>query len=131
MRAAIVVALVIGPLDLCPAPLMHPAAAEAAPEFVEAVEFPYYLYPRAQWERELVWIKTLGVRTVEFSIPWNWHQLGPGDFDLTGRTSPRRDLAALIRLLRKLDLGAWVRPLPPVAGWLNGGFPPGPRDPAA
>ena len=130
MRAAIVVALVIGPLDLCPAPLMHPAAAEAAPEFVEAVEFPYYLYPRAQWERELVWMKTLGVRTVEFSIPWNWHQLGPGDFDLTGRTSPRRDLAALIRLLRKLDLRAWVRPLPPVAGWLNGGFPPGPRDPA-
>jgi hypothetical protein len=120
----------MNPLGLCPAPLMHPAGAEPPPEFVQAVEFPYYLYPRAQWERELVWMKTLGVRTVEFSIPWNWHQLAPGDFDLTGRTSPRRDLAGLIHLLRKLDLRAWVRPLPPVAGWLNSGFPSGPRDPA-
>jgi hypothetical protein len=95
------------------------------------VEFPYYLYPRAQWERELVWMKTLGIGTIEFSIPWNWHQLAPGDFDFTGRTSPRRDLAAFIRLLRKLDLRAWVRPLPPVAGWLNSGWPAGPRDPSA
>jgi hypothetical protein len=132
MRAAVLVLLVaVAQRGLCPAPVMRPAATEPAPEFVEAVEFPYYLYPRAQWERELVWMKSLGVRTVEFSIPWNWHQLAPGDLDLTGRTSPRRDLAALIRLLRKLDLRAWVRPLPPVAGWLNGGWPAGPRDPAA
>jgi hypothetical protein len=40
-------------------------------EFVQAVEFPYYLYPRPLWERELVWLKTIGIRTVEFSIPWN------------------------------------------------------------
>ena len=26
-------------------------------------------------------------------------------------------------MLRKLGLRAWVRPLPPVAGWLNGGLP--------
>ena len=39
-----------------------PAAAPALPappppEFVQAVEFPYYLYPRTLWERELVWLK--------------------------------------------------------------------------
>src|SRR6185369_17211144 len=68
-------------------------------------------------ERELVWLKTIGVRTVEFSIPSNWHQLPAGEFDFTGRTSPRRDLAGLIRLLRKLELHAWVRPLPPVPAW--------------
>lgn len=132
MRGAVLACLLLAAQrGLCPAPVTRPAAAEPAPEFVEAVEFPYYLYPRAQWERELVWMKTLGIRMVEFSIPWNWHQLGPGDFDFTGRTSPRRDLAALIRLLRKLDLRAWVRPLPPVPGWLNSGWPPGPRDTAA
>jgi hypothetical protein len=38
-------------------------------EYVQAVEFPYYLYPRTLWERELVWLKTIGVSTVEFSIP--------------------------------------------------------------
>jgi len=100
-----------------------PAAPAPKSEYVQAVEFPYYLYPRALWERELVWIKTIGVRTVEFSIPWNWHQVEPGEFDFTGRTSPRRDLMAFIRLLRRLDLRAWVRPLPPVPQWSNNGSP--------
>jgi hypothetical protein len=92
---------------------------------VQAVEFPYYLYPRTLWERELVWLKNVGVRTVAFSIPWNWHQLAPDDYDFTGRTSPRRDLVAFVRLLRRLNLRAWVRPLPPVAGWLDQGTPAG------
>jgi hypothetical protein len=104
------------------------AAAPPGPEYVQAVEFPYYLYPRALWERELVWLKTIGVDTVEFSIPWNWHQIEPEDFDFTGRTSPRRDLAGFIKILRKLGLRGWVKPMPPVAGWLNNGFPAGTAD---
>jgi hypothetical protein len=110
--------------------LLAAAAPAAAPEqeYVQAVEFPYYLYPRALWERELVWMKTIGVRTVAFSIPWNWHQLAASDFDFTGRTSPRRDLVSFIRILRKLELRGWVRPLPPVAGWANNGWPAGAPD---
>ena len=108
---------------LLPAPPPRPRRPPAPHEYVQAVEFPYYLYPRALWERELVWLKTIGVRTVEFSIPWNWHQMAPGDYDFTGRTSPRRDLVAFIQLLRRLDLRAWVRPLPPVAGWRDQGTP--------
>ena len=111
------------------APLLEPAEPPA--ESVLAVEFPYYLYPRAQWERELVWLKTIGVRTVEFSIPWNWHQLEPGEFDLTGRTSPRRDLAGFVKILRRLELRGWVRPLPPVTGWVNDGWPDGETDGSA
>jgi len=103
-----------------------PAPGPPAPAaFVQAVEFPYYLYPANLWERELVWLKNVGVRTVEFSVPWNWHQLRPGEFDLTGRTSPRRDLAGFLKLLRKLGLRAWVRPFPPVPGWIDGGWPMG------
>jgi hypothetical protein len=105
--------------------LPAPVATAPPQEYVQAVEFPYYLYPRALWERELVWLKTIGVSTVEFSIPWNWHQIEAGDFDFTGRTSPRRDLVSFIRLLRRLDLHAWVRPLPPIPGWLNNGAPSG------
>ncbi len=100
-----------------------PADNPPQPEFVQAVEFPYYLYPRPLWDRELVWLKNIGVRTVEFSIPWNWHQLAPGDFDFTGRTSGRRDLQGLVKLLHRLGLRAWVRPLPPVADWPNAGMP--------
>jgi hypothetical protein len=87
-------------------------AAALPAQYVQAVEFPYYLYPRTLWERELVWLKTIGVSTVEFSIPPNWHQIEAGEFDFTGRTSPRRDLVGFVRLLRRLDLHAWVRPLP-------------------
>jgi hypothetical protein len=98
------------------------AASAAAPapaprEYVQAVEFPYYLYPRQLWERELVWLKAIGVRTIEFSIPWNWHQVQPGRYDLTGATTPRRDLAGLVKILRRLELRAWVRPLPPAPEW--------------
>jgi len=88
-------------------------------DYLQAVEFPYYLYPRTLWERELVWLKNIGIQTVEFSIPPNYHQLQPGEFDLTGRTSPRRDLVGFVRLLRKLGLRAWVRPLPPIPGLVN------------
>jgi hypothetical protein len=105
-----------------------PAPEPAAPpEFVQAVEFPYYLYPRALWERELVWLKTVGIRTVEFSIPWNWHQMDGGAYDFTGATSPRRDLLGFIRLLRRLEMRAWIRPLPPVKGWVDNGYPHGYR----
>jgi hypothetical protein len=100
------------------------------PAYVQAVEFPYYLCPRANWERELVWLKNIGVRTVEFSIPWNWQQVEGGGFDFTGRTSPRRDLAGFVRVLRRLGLQAWIRPLPPVAGWPNEGRPADARAPA-
>jgi hypothetical protein len=101
------------------------AAPESPPqrEYVQAVEFPYYLYPRQFWERELVWLQTIGIRTVEFSVPWNWHEPEQGKFDFTGATSPRRDLAGLIRVLRRLGLRAWVRPVTPVKGWSGGGVP--------
>ena len=111
---------------LCAAAWPSPEPETPAPrEFVQAVEFPYYLYPRPLWERELVWLKTIGIRTVAFSIPWNWHQLEGGACDFTGSTSPRRDLVGFIRLLRRLEIRAWIRPLPPVKGWLNNGFPAG------
>ena len=112
-------------LALTAAGAMPPADPPAPAPFVQAVEFPYYLYPANLWERELVWLKNIGVRTVEFSIPWNWHQLRPGEFDFTGRTSPRRDLAGFLKLLRRSGLRAWVRPYGPVPGWLNGGLPAG------
>ncbi|MBI2680497.1 MAG: beta-galactosidase [Candidatus Solibacter usitatus] len=101
------------------------AVAAEAPAFVEAAEFPYYQFPQPLWERELVWLKNLGIDTVVFSIPWNWHRMEGGELDLTGRTSPRRDLIGFVRLLKRVGLHAWIRPLGPVKGWVNDGFPPG------
>jgi len=105
--------------------LFAAAAPTAEPQhgYVQAVEFSYYAYPRALWERELVWLKNIGVQTVEFSIPWNYHQVQQGEFDFTGRTSPRRDLITFIRLLRRLEMRAWVRPLQTIPGLINDGLP--------
>jgi len=104
--------------------LLALAGAANAAEYVQAVEFPYYLYPHALWERELVWLKNIGVETIEFSVPWNFHQTVTGETDLTGSTNSRRDLVGFVRLLRRLGLRGWVRPAQPVAGLLNGGSHP-------
>ncbi len=122
MRAA---ALLLLSVLSIPAPAYAPAARG---EFVQAVEFPYYLYPRALWERELVWLKDIGIRTVEFSIPRTWHQTEPGHYDFTGETSPRRDLLGLIRILRRLELQAWVVPS---SARGQADWPAAPADPAA
>ena len=98
-------------------------ASESPRGFVQAVEFPYYAFPPQLWERELVWLKNLGIDTVAFSIPWNWHQKSDGTVDLAGRTSPRRDLVGFVRLVKRAGLRAWIRPAPPVHGWLNSGYP--------
>jgi hypothetical protein len=105
------------------APVIAPAGNPPTPQCALAVEFPYYLCPRAHWERELVWLKNLGVRTVEFTVPWNWHEVAANEYDFTGRTSPRRDLAGLLKLLRRLGLEAWVRPLGAAPDWPRGGVP--------
>jgi hypothetical protein len=107
------------------------AASAAEPrEFVQAVEFPYYKCPRQAWEPELVALKNMGVRSVEFAIPWNWHLAPSGEFDFNGATNPRRDLAGLIKLLRRLGLRAWVRPWPPVEDWPGLGAPAAADEPA-
>jgi hypothetical protein len=115
MRVLLLVLLLAG---AAPAP-------ELRPEFVQAVEFPYYAYPPQLWERELVWLKNLGIDTVAFSVPWNWHQIDGENLDLTGHTSPRRDLIGFVRLLKRAGLRAWIRPAPPVKGWFNAGYPAG------
>ena len=63
--------------------------AAACPAWVESVEFPWNAYPRQLWERELVWLKNIGITHV--SLP------------------PARDPAQLddvIGILRRLDLEA-------------------------
>ena len=86
----------------------RPAADAVPAPFVQAVQFQYDLCPPNLWERELVQLKNIGIETVQFSVSTKWHQVAPGDFDFTGRTNPRRDLAGFIRLLRRVGLQAWV-----------------------
>ena len=74
------------------------AAGYAFPaEFVQAVEFPYYHHPRVLWERELVWLMNIGIRTVAFS---GSQTVAPSD--------PRSDLPAFLQILRRLGMRGWI-----------------------
>ena len=77
------------------------ATSSASAEFVQAVEFPYYHHPHVLWERELVWLKNIGIRTVAFSVGQN-----------PPKTDPRSDLAGFLKILRRLGLRAWIYDVP-------------------
>ena len=65
------------------------ALAAVAPAWVESVEFPWNSYPKPLWERELVWLKNIGITHV--SLP------------------PARNVAELndlLRIIRRLEIEA-------------------------
>lgn len=74
--------------------MIRPAAllllcAAVCPAWVESVEFPWNTFPRALWERELSWVKNIGITHV--SLP------------------PAEDpaqLADVIRIIRRLNMEA-------------------------
>lgn len=83
--------------------LLVAGAAHAAgrnPDLLVAVEFPYSSVPRQLWERELVWLKNIGVRTVACSI------VSP---EPDGGRNPRLDFPGFLRILRRLDMKLWIR----------------------
>ncbi len=106
----------------------RPAANTPPPEYVQAVEFPYYLYPRALWERELVVAQDHRHPHRGVLHPLELAPAAQGGFDFTGRTSPRRDLLGLIKICcAASDCTPGFVPCPPAADWPNAGAPSGRR----
>jgi len=96
---------------------------EGAPFFIYGSAFPYYGIPADLWERSLEEYRSLGINTIDLRIPWNWHEVAPGDFDFAGRTNPRRDLRRLLRLIAEKELKLLVRPAATIGHWKNRGEP--------
>ncbi len=57
--------------------------------WVESVEFPWNAYPKQLWERELVWLKNIGIRHVSLPPAQNVDEL-----------------AGVIQIIRRLDMEA-------------------------
>ena len=94
------------------------------PFFVYGAAFFYERIPREQWEASLEQYRALGINTIDLYLIWNWHELRDGDFDFTGRTDPRRDLAGLLRLIDRDGFKVILRPGPVIRNeWRNGGYP--------
>jgi hypothetical protein len=87
--------------------LLLGSALQAAP-VLNAVEFPFAQFPRQYWERELVWMKNAGIRTVALDL---------------SSPSEEADAMQILRTARKLELTAWVR-IAPAAASLNAQLEP-------
>ncbi len=97
---------------------------DGKPFFFLGGAFFYERIPRSEWRRAMLQMRDIGANTLDLYIPWNWHELADGDFDFTGRTSPRRDLGEVLRLGKELGFHFVVRPGPVIRNeWRNGGYP--------
>ncbi len=72
------------------------------------------------WRDRLEKLKNMGCNTVEFYIPWNFHEEKQGRFDWSGR----RDVVRFMELAQELGLYMIVRTSPYTCGeWEFGGLP--------
>ena len=73
---------------------MCPLLAAQAP-FVQAVEFPYRTFPPQLWERELVWMKNIGIDKITVPLTRGWSE---------------PETAPLIKICRRLGMKLYLRP---------------------
>ncbi|MDQ3036274.1 MAG: beta-galactosidase [Myxococcota bacterium] len=71
----------------------------------------YWRLERESWRAALTEVRALGLPIVETYVPWQTHELAPGDYDF-GQRDPRKDIGAFLDLAAELGLYAFVRPGP-------------------
>lgn len=87
-------------------------------------EFHYWRNTAENWPAILASIRDMGLKVVSTYVPWNFHELSPGRYDFTGRTSAQRDLTGFLDLAAKEGFHLIVRPGPYIyAEWPFGGVP--------
>ena len=82
---------------------------ELVPLLAGSVHY-WRLDPR-NWRACLTAVRDLGLRFVDTYVPWNVHEVAPGQLEL-GRGDPQRDVGAFLRMAHELGLYAIVRPGP-------------------
>jgi beta-galactosidase len=71
----------------------------------------YWRLEREAWRPALGETRRLGFEMVETYVPWQVHEIAPGEHDF-GARDPRKDLGAFLDLAAELGLLAFVRPGP-------------------
>jgi len=80
----------------------------------------YFRMMPDQWSDRLTKLAALGANAVEVYVPWNFHELRPGEWDFSGAA----DLTGFIRLAGDAGLNVVLRPGPYIcAEWSMGGLP--------
>jgi hypothetical protein len=87
-------------------------------------EFSYWAVMRDNWRAVAKSVKAMGIDIVGSYIPWSHHEISPGEYDWTGKTSPQRDVIGFIDTMKEEGLYVILRPGPYIyAGWPHGGPP--------
>ena len=71
----------------------------------------YWRLEREAWRPGLEQLRDLGLPIVETYVPWQVHEIAPGEHDF-GATDPRKDLGAFVDLAAELELYVFARPGP-------------------
>ncbi len=90
------------------------------PTWLLSGEMHYFKMTRGDWRRRLVQLKCAGFNTVSVYMPWNYHELGDGEWDFSGD----RDVDHFLALAAELGLYVVARPGPYICNeWQAGGLP--------
>lgn len=80
----------------------------------------YFRIPRPFWRDRLLKLKAMGLNTIQFYVPWNFHERVPGEFTWEGEA----DLEGFIQEIQDAGMIAMLRPGPYIcAEWDFGGLP--------
>ncbi|MFC1667914.1 beta-galactosidase [Chlamydiota bacterium] len=92
--------------------------------FLLSGEMHYFRIKKQDWKRHIQNMKKAHLNTVSTYIPWSWHEIKKGEFDLTGQTIPERDIIGFLDLIKSEGLHCTVKPGPYIlAEYLNQGIP--------
>lgn len=87
-------------------------------------EVHYWRLAPENWRAVLERVRGLGIEVVATYVCWDFHETAPGEFDFSGQTDPRRNLAGFLDLLAEMGFWIIIRPGPYIyAEWSNGGVP--------
>lgn len=87
-------------------------------------EMHYWRVPPRYWRACLDALRSLTTKVLSTYVPWEFHELSPGEFDFTGRTDPLRDLRGFLDLAADMAWDVFIRPGPFIyAEWNNAGVP--------
>jgi beta-galactosidase len=89
-----------------------------------SAEMHYFRVEKRYWSICFERIKRAGFRIISTYVPWNLHEIRPGEFDFRGINGPEKDLIVFLELCREFGFKVILKPGPWIkTDWLNGGLP--------
>ena len=81
--------------------------------------FPFRI-PREEWKERLDAVRDSGYQVIDVYLPWNFHEVAPGEWDFSGR----RDVGRFLDLAHEAGLAVIARPGPYICSEWDGGALP-------